>query len=158
MKFYSQWIWILQWSLLFHRYWMSIQYIFYCFLTIGGYLQQMSVCRQTWRRALCRLERTRSSHRHSLHRYEPYLTCQPEICNISLPSFPKTILFDYQLINEKPQVIQEYESGKAIPNQQIIGKLERALGTKLRGKKWSRVHLTGVEAFKRAWLGKVTAK
>ncbi|ESW04833.1 hypothetical protein PHAVU_011G128800 [Phaseolus vulgaris] len=40
-----------------------------------------------------------------------------------------------QAINEKPQVIQEYESGKAIPNQQIIGKLERALGTKLRGKK-----------------------
>ncbi|CAO2187931.1 unnamed protein product, partial [Urochloa humidicola] len=40
-----------------------------------------------------------------------------------------------QMINEKPQVIQEYESGKAIPNQQIIGKLERALGTKLRGKK-----------------------
>ncbi|KAJ0986029.1 hypothetical protein J5N97_004385 [Dioscorea zingiberensis] len=40
-----------------------------------------------------------------------------------------------QLINEKPQVIQEYESGKAIPNQQIIGKLERVLGTKLRGKK-----------------------
>ncbi|KAG5546104.1 multiprotein-bridging factor 1b [Rhododendron vialii] len=40
-----------------------------------------------------------------------------------------------QLINEKPQVIQEYESGKAIPNQQIIGKLERALGAKLRGKK-----------------------
>ena len=40
-----------------------------------------------------------------------------------------------QLINEKPQIIQEYESGKAIPNQQIIGKLERALGVKLRGKK-----------------------
>ncbi|KAG7011997.1 Multiprotein-bridging factor 1b [Cucurbita argyrosperma subsp. argyrosperma] len=40
-----------------------------------------------------------------------------------------------QLINEKPQIIQEYESGKAIPNQQIITKLERALGTKLRGKK-----------------------
>ncbi|KAK8935165.1 Multiprotein-bridging factor 1a [Platanthera zijinensis] len=40
-----------------------------------------------------------------------------------------------QLINEKPQVIQEYESGKAIPNQQIIGKLERILGVKLRGKK-----------------------
>ncbi|KAJ3693874.1 hypothetical protein LUZ60_009354 [Juncus effusus] len=40
-----------------------------------------------------------------------------------------------QLINEKPQVIQEYESGKAIPNQQIIAKLERALGAKLRGKK-----------------------
>ncbi|EXC00250.1 Multiprotein-bridging factor 1a [Morus notabilis] len=40
-----------------------------------------------------------------------------------------------QMINEKPQVIQEYESGKAIPNQQIITKLERTLGTKLRGKK-----------------------
>ncbi|GFZ05431.1 Multiprotein-bridging factor 1b like [Actinidia chinensis var. chinensis] len=40
-----------------------------------------------------------------------------------------------QIINEKPQVIQEYECGKAIPNQQIISKLERALGAKLRGKK-----------------------
>jgi putative transcription factor len=38
-----------------------------------------------------------------------------------------------QLINEKPQIVQEYESGKAIPNQQIISKLERVLGTKLRG-------------------------
>ncbi|KAJ4981687.1 hypothetical protein NE237_032926 [Protea cynaroides] len=40
-----------------------------------------------------------------------------------------------QLMNEKPQVIQEYESGKAIPNQQILSKLERVLGVKLRGKK-----------------------
>ncbi|XP_028761784.1 multiprotein-bridging factor 1b-like [Neltuma alba] len=40
-----------------------------------------------------------------------------------------------QMINEKPRVIQEYESGKAIPNQQILNKLERALGAKLRGKK-----------------------
>jgi len=40
-----------------------------------------------------------------------------------------------QMINEKPQVIQEYESGKAIPNQQVLGKIERALGAKLRGKK-----------------------
>lgn len=38
-----------------------------------------------------------------------------------------------QQINEKPQIIQEYESGKAIPNQQIIAKLERVLGVKLRG-------------------------
>jgi putative transcription factor len=37
-------------------------------------------------------------------------------------------------ICEKPQVVNEYESGKAIPNQQVIGKLERALGVKLRGK------------------------
>eukprot|EP00250_Pteridium_aquilinum_P029766 c40091_g1_i1 orf=207-629(+) len=40
-----------------------------------------------------------------------------------------------QQINEKPQIVQDYESGKAIPNQQIIAKLERVLGTKLRGKK-----------------------
>ncbi|KAF8314295.1 hypothetical protein DL93DRAFT_2058398 [Clavulina sp. PMI_390] len=38
-----------------------------------------------------------------------------------------------QKINEKPTVIQDYESGKAIPNPQILGKLERALGVKLRG-------------------------
>lgn len=37
-------------------------------------------------------------------------------------------------INEKPQVIGEYESGKAIPNPQVLAKLERALGVKLRGK------------------------
>ncbi|KAJ2931352.1 hypothetical protein H1R20_g5719, partial [Candolleomyces eurysporus] len=36
-------------------------------------------------------------------------------------------------INEKPSVLQDYESGKAIPNPQILGKLERVLGVKLRG-------------------------
>ncbi|KAL6543322.1 Multiprotein-bridging factor 1a [Orobanche hederae] len=40
-----------------------------------------------------------------------------------------------KMINEKPQVIQEYECGKAIPNQQIICKLEKALGAKLRGRR-----------------------
>jgi putative transcription factor len=39
-----------------------------------------------------------------------------------------------QQICEKQQVINEYEQGKVIPNQQILGKLERALGVKLRGK------------------------
>ena len=34
-------------------------------------------------------------------------------------------------INEKPQVVAEYESGKAVPNPQIISKLERKLGAKL---------------------------
>jgi len=34
-------------------------------------------------------------------------------------------------INEKPQIIGEYESGKAIPNGALITKIERALGCKL---------------------------
>ena len=34
-----------------------------------------------------------------------------------------------QKICEKPQVVNEYENGKAIPNQAVISKLERALGT-----------------------------
>jgi len=38
-----------------------------------------------------------------------------------------------QKINEKPSVIQDYESNKAIPHPQILIKLERALGVKLRG-------------------------
>mmetsp|Transcript_1182 Transcript_1182/g.1927 ORF Transcript_1182/g.1927 Transcript_1182/m.1927 type:complete len:144 (-) Transcript_1182:171-602(-) len=38
-------------------------------------------------------------------------------------------------INEKPQIIQQYESGQAIPNPQIISKLERALGARLPRKK-----------------------
>nr|ACQ58424.1 Endothelial differentiation-related factor 1 homolog [Anoplopoma fimbria] len=37
-------------------------------------------------------------------------------------------------INEKPQVIADYECGKAIPNNQVMGKIERVLGLKLRGK------------------------
>ncbi|GAA0185529.1 hypothetical protein Leryth_018515 [Lithospermum erythrorhizon] len=39
-----------------------------------------------------------------------------------------------KLINERPQVIQEYENGKAVPNQAVLAKMERALGVKLRGK------------------------
>ncbi|KZT74215.1 MBF1-domain-containing protein [Daedalea quercina L-15889] len=38
-----------------------------------------------------------------------------------------------QKVNEKPSVIQDYESSKAIPNPQILSKLERVLGVKLRG-------------------------
>jgi putative transcription factor len=43
-----------------------------------------------------------------------------------------------QMINEKPQVVNEYESGKAIPNGAVINKLNRALGCQLpsaKGKK-----------------------
>ncbi len=34
----------------------------------------------------------------------------------------------WQRISEREQVVQEYESSKAIPNQQVLTKLERALG------------------------------
>lgn len=37
-------------------------------------------------------------------------------------------------INEKVQVINEYEAGKAIPNQVILAKVERVLGVRIRGK------------------------
>ena len=37
-------------------------------------------------------------------------------------------------ICEKIQVVNEYEAGKAIPNQQVLAKIERIIGMKLRGK------------------------
>ncbi|KAH3673251.1 hypothetical protein WICPIJ_009870 [Wickerhamomyces pijperi] len=37
-------------------------------------------------------------------------------------------------VNEKPNVINDYEGGRAQPNQQLLGKIEKALGVKLRGK------------------------
>lgn len=37
-------------------------------------------------------------------------------------------------INEKPQVINDYESARAIPNQTVLAKIERIIGIKLRGK------------------------
>ncbi|CAD7700311.1 unnamed protein product [Ostreobium quekettii] len=39
-----------------------------------------------------------------------------------------------QAINEKPNVIQEYESGRAIPNPQVLSKLSRILGVPLSNK------------------------
>ncbi|ESO83744.1 hypothetical protein LOTGIDRAFT_196960 [Lottia gigantea] len=36
-------------------------------------------------------------------------------------------------INEKPSVVNDYESGKAIPAQGILAKMERTLGLRLRG-------------------------
>tara|TARA_Y100000389_G_scaffold97580_1_gene94289 strand:+ start:371 stop:775 length:405 start_codon:yes stop_codon:yes gene_type:complete len=36
-------------------------------------------------------------------------------------------------INVKPQVIGDYESGRAVPDNKLLGKIERALGIKLRG-------------------------
>uniref|UniRef100_A0A1L8DI83 Putative transcription factor mbf1 n=1 Tax=Nyssomyia neivai TaxID=330878 RepID=A0A1L8DI83_9DIPT len=37
-------------------------------------------------------------------------------------------------ICEKPQIVNEYEAGKGIPNNVILAKMERALSIKLRGK------------------------
>jgi putative transcription factor len=37
-------------------------------------------------------------------------------------------------INEKPQIVTDYEAGRGIPNQQILAKIERVIGIKLRGK------------------------
>lgn len=34
-------------------------------------------------------------------------------------------------INERPQIIQEYENGKAIPNPTVLNKLDKALGVHL---------------------------
>lgn len=39
-----------------------------------------------------------------------------------------------KLINERTQVVQEYENGKAVPNHMVLAKMERVLGVKLRGK------------------------
>ena len=36
-------------------------------------------------------------------------------------------------MSEKPQVVNQYESGAAVPNNQVLGKMERILGVKLRG-------------------------
>lgn len=38
-----------------------------------------------------------------------------------------------KLVNEKKEVINEYEAAKCIPNAQIMSKLQRALGVKLSG-------------------------
>ncbi|PHU14190.1 Multiprotein-bridging factor 1c [Capsicum chinense] len=35
-------------------------------------------------------------------------------------------------INERTQVVAEYENGKAVPNQLVLGKMEKVLGVKLR--------------------------
>ncbi|KAL1399499.1 hypothetical protein pipiens_008157, partial [Culex pipiens pipiens] len=37
-------------------------------------------------------------------------------------------------ICEKPQIVNDYEAGRGIPNNLILGKMERVIGIKLRGK------------------------
>lgn len=55
-------------------------------------------------------------------------------------------------INEKPQVVAEYENGKAVPNGQIIVKIERELGVRLPrpGKKPAEKKPTAAEGAVRA--------
>jgi predicted transcriptional regulator len=44
-------------------------------------------------------------------------------------AFTVTSVFIFsQKVNEKPQVINDYEAGRGIPNQVVIGKIERAIG------------------------------
>ncbi len=38
-------------------------------------------------------------------------------------------------INEKPSVVSDYEQGKAIPNEQVLNRMEKALGVYIRGVK-----------------------
>uniref|UniRef100_UPI00358E49B9 endothelial differentiation-related factor 1 homolog n=1 Tax=Myxine glutinosa TaxID=7769 RepID=UPI00358E49B9 len=37
-------------------------------------------------------------------------------------------------ISEKPQIVTDYEAGRAIPNNVVLGKIERVLEIKLRWK------------------------
>lgn len=39
------------------------------------------------------------------------------------------------LVNEKQSVLTDYESGKAVPNEQVLQRIEKALGIYLRGAK-----------------------
>ena len=39
-----------------------------------------------------------------------------------------------QATNEKPAIINQYECGSVVPSNAVLGKLERCLGVKLRGK------------------------
>lgn len=59
---------------------------------------------------------------------------QKELATVSRASVESLTTTSFQRVNEKPQVVNDYECGRAIPNQQIISKLERAVQVRLRGK------------------------
>lgn len=58
-------------------------------------------------------------------------SCWLTVCVRLLWCLPVLLLL-LQLVNEKPQIIQDYESGKAIPNPQVLSKMSRVLGVTLR--------------------------
>lgn len=70
---------------------------------------------------------------HCLHRTEyPPGCCVAYCCTAHAVVLLLSCCVLLQLINEKPQIIQDYESGKAIPNPQVLSKLSRVLGVTLR--------------------------
>ena len=52
------------------------------------------------------------------------------LCKCALAALEEIAQLATQL-NMQPQVINEYESGKAVPNNAVIAKIEKALGCKL---------------------------
>lgn len=63
----------------------------------------------------------------------PYVAAHPmsPLCPFTMVVFSLLRSPFVQQLNMQPQVINEYESGKAIPNNAVIAKIERALGCKL---------------------------
>ena len=59
---------------------------------------------------------SRQRHAHA----RPICTCVAHCARVARPQ-----------LNMAPQVINEYESGKAIPNNGVIARIEKALGAKL---------------------------
>ncbi len=56
-----------------------------------------------------------------------------KLCDRLCPPPPRVLFRPCppQMINEKPGVVNEYESGRAIPVPAMLSKLERALGVRL---------------------------
>lgn len=84
------------------------------------------------RKEYLKLGLKRSSHKPSLHRWAQNalvhcLTCWT--CTLI-----SSLICLLQQINEKPSVINEYESGKAIPNPQVLSKMSKVLGVQLSAK------------------------
>ena len=72
---------------------------------------------------------------HKINFHKTWIIVEIDICLIAGRQAKEMSQKDLATkICEKPQVVTEYEQGKAIPNQAVLAKMERALGIKLRGK------------------------
>ena len=74
----------------------------------------------------------RSGSRRISHRCDTEAAWWTALCIIAHRHYH--VLFNHYLeqrINQKATVINQYESGKAIPRPQLISQMERALGVKL---------------------------